>query len=456
MGQELSHEPIDESVPPRTLKSRTVNAVADLIKDGKASRIVVLTGAGVSTSAGIPDFRSPKTGLYANLARLNLPYPEAVFDISYFRSNPTPFYTLARELYPGKFNPTLAHAFIALLAKKGLLHMLFTQNIDCLERAAGVPPEKIIEAHGSFQTQHCIDCKSHFPDHLMKNSIESGDVPHCVVPQCNGLVKPDIVFFGEALPDAFRQNTPKIAQANLVIIMGTSLSVQPFASLPDYVLNGVPRILINLERVGGLGSRTDDVCILSDCDQGAKDLAEALGWGEEVEALWREVSGKEEADSDVEARRNAKTKDQLLEEEVEKLTREVDRTLKISTSHKQCLEDHLGKKILHGASIGNDNSSHTAPDNRSHADEIRGLEVSADTSDQVSENQRQKLTDGKDLVEGHEILTPQIAPGRGDGGVSDSGKSSDAKSEPPSQEVSEDSASRDLGNTHDEQTKSHI
>jgi NAD-dependent histone deacetylase SIR2 len=108
------------------------------------------TGAGISTSAGIPDFRSPETGLYANLSRLNLPYAEAVFDISYFRNNPEPFYTLAQELYPGKYRPTITHSFINLLHKKGLLLKLFTQNIDCLEREAGVPAEMIIEAHGSF------------------------------------------------------------------------------------------------------------------------------------------------------------------------------------------------------------------------------------------------------------------------------------------------------------------
>jgi NAD-dependent histone deacetylase SIR2 len=161
MGQENSHEKIDPNTPPYTLSSRSLDAVADFIRDesGRPKRIVVMTGAGISTSAGIPDFRSPDTGLYANLARLDLPYAEAVFDIGYFRKNPNPFYVLAKELYPGKFYPTIAHAFIALLDEKYMLQMLFTQNIDCLERRAGVPAEKIVEAHGetlcSVLTERC-------------------------------------------------------------------------------------------------------------------------------------------------------------------------------------------------------------------------------------------------------------------------------------------------------------
>ncbi|KAF3352940.1 hypothetical protein VdG1_00412 [Verticillium dahliae VDG1] len=158
----------DESLTPETLSGRNLKAVADYIKAGKAERIVVMTGAGISTAAGIPDFRSPGTGLYANLARLKLPYAEAVFDIDYFRKHPEPFYCLAKELYPGHFHPTVSHAFIALLAHKGLLLMNFTQNIDCLERRAGVPSDLIIEAHGSFATQRCIACQAPFPDDAMR------------------------------------------------------------------------------------------------------------------------------------------------------------------------------------------------------------------------------------------------------------------------------------------------
>ncbi|KPI39854.1 NAD-dependent protein deacetylase hst2-1 [Cyphellophora attinorum] len=313
MGNESS-TPVDEATPPTTLIARNMDAVARYIKERDCKRIVVMTGAGISTSAGIPDFRSPETGLYANLARLNLPFAEAVFDVSYFRNNPLPFYTLAHELYPGKYRPTVAHSFISLLNKKGMLLKLFTQNIDCLEREAGVPGDKIVEAHGSFATQRCIECKTEYPGDKMKNMVAQKEVPHCVRKVCDGLVKPDIVFFGEALPEAFHRNRSLPAGADLAIVMGTSLTVQPFASLPSFVSEGTPRILINLERVGGLGSRPDDVLMLGDCDEG------------KAQSEVPEVP---------------KSKQEALEDEIEKLTKDIDQSLKINQDTSQALEKLL-------------------------------------------------------------------------------------------------------------------
>lgn len=318
---------------------------------------VLETGAGISTSAGIPDFRSPNTGIYANLAKLNLPYPEAVFgesclhltrgsmliwchiEISYFRDNPLPFYTLAHELYPGRYKPTVSHCFIRLLSDKGLLLKLFTQNIDCLERAAGVPDDKIIEAHGSFAHQRCIDCRTAYPDDLMKEAINKREVPHCRQAECSGLVKPDIVFFGEALPMEFHQNRELPGFADLAIIMGTSLTVQPFASLPTTCSKGVPRLLLNSERVGGLGSRPDDVLLLGDCDEGVRKLASSLGWLEELEALYtlhhpdRSVDGQ--ADEGSEPHHST------LDDEIAKITEEVDISLRISDQHAASLRENL-------------------------------------------------------------------------------------------------------------------
>lgn len=324
---------LDDSVPSVTLEERSLAAVAKLIKDGKATKIVVMTGAGLSTAAGsefarlgadphienepvlidnmpiVPDFRSPGTGLYANLARLNLPTAESVFDIAYFRENPNPFYVLAKELYPGNYKPTLSHAFIALLAKKGLLRLLFTQNIDCLEREAGVPGELIVEAHGSFATQRCIDCKKEFPGDIMKKHVLSGEVPHCVDKEgCNGLVKPDIVFFGEQLPTAFFHSLPVMEETDLALIMGTSLSVHPFASLPERVETDCPRVLFNMERVGTLGTRPDDVLALGDCDANVCTLADELGWLDELYKLWEETVGEAETERQLKGIRDRKKK----------------------------------------------------------------------------------------------------------------------------------------------------
>ncbi|KAF2218647.1 DHS-like NAD/FAD-binding domain-containing protein [Elsinoe ampelina] len=330
MGQDSS-TPIDESVPPETLTSRTLDGLAAYIKSGRAKKIVIMAGAGISTSAGIPDFRSPDTGLYANLARLNLPFAEAVFDIGFFRQNPLPFYTLAKELYPGKYRPTVTHSFFRLLQDKGLLLKVFTQNIDCLEREAGVKDEMIVEAHGSFAKQSCIECKRGFPDKEMKGYVERGKVPKCK--DCNGLVKPEIVFFGEQLPEVFHKNRELPARADLCIVLGTSLQVQPFASLPSFCGDGVPRVLINKEQVGGLGSRTDDVLMLGDCDQGVRKLAEACGWADELEALWAKTAPKNAGDLGREQATEPRSKDEKVQDEVDKLTKEVEDTLSISKWH---------------------------------------------------------------------------------------------------------------------------
>ncbi|KAI9812034.1 MAG: Sir2 histone deacetylase Hst2 [Pycnora praestabilis] len=407
MGQNSS-TPIDEDTPTETLKSRTIESVADHIQNGKANRIVVMASAGISTSAGIPDFRSPDTGLYANLARLNLPYAEAVFDISYFRNNPLPFYTLAHELYPGKYRPTISHCFIRLLWNKNLLLKLFTQNIDCLEREAGVPESKIVEAHGSFARQSCIKCKNPYPQDRMKEAVENKDVPHCITPQCNGLVKPEIVFFGEQLPEEFHRNRSLPAQADLCIVMGTSLTVQPFASLPGLCSEGVPRVLINKEQVGSLGSRPDDVLLLGDCDAGIRKLASALGWLEELEELW-EYKNPEQKKQDQE--KPTKTKDQQVEDEVDKLTKEVDKTLNISNNHTQWLRDHLTEKhaiteeetpaVDTDAAMSSSQAQRNGIEATKNADKMENVQMSASTPtsstrENSKEEQEQTNNEGDD------------------------------------------------------------
>lgn len=176
----------------------------------------------------------------------------------------------------------------------------------------------------------------------MKKAISRSDVPHCLTPQCNGLVKPDIVFFGEPLPETFHKNRALPSEADMCIVMGTSLTVQPFASLPASCSLGVPRILINLEQVGGLGSREDDVLLLGDCDDGVRKLAAALGWEAELEARWKETLPDERrslADQGSLAKSESEVQD--LDAQVTALTAEIDEALQISTSHASHLREHL-------------------------------------------------------------------------------------------------------------------
>lgn len=157
-------------------------------------------------------------------------------------------------------------------------------------------------------------------------------------------------------------NTHVPSQADLMIIIGTSLTVHPFASLPDMALEGTPRVLLNMERVGTLGSRPDDVLLLGDCDSQVRRLADELGWRDDLEALYKEVGGPEAAREPA----TPAAKQEILEEEIEKLTTEVeqalklsdghksvdhksvDHALKISDGHKDWLEKHLATKVATG------------------------------------------------------------------------------------------------------------
>ncbi|KDQ62703.1 hypothetical protein JAAARDRAFT_30602 [Jaapia argillacea MUCL 33604] len=334
--------------PPVLLEAKDLPSVAKYIQSDDCKRVFVMEAkrpfVGVSTSAGIPDFRSPDTGLYANLARLNLPYPEAVFEINFFRRNPLPFYTLAHELYPGRYRPTPTHTFIKLLHDHSLLKKCFTQNIDTLERRAGVPDDVIIEAHGSFANQRCIDCGREYDDEKMRGCILRKEIPRCERKKCGGLVKPDIVFFGESLPPNFHASIGSLSSADLLIVMGTSLTVHPFASLVNLVPEECPRVLINLDHVGNFGTRSDDVVYLGKCDDAVRELCKHLGWEKELEEEWEktkaglEVEAKA-ADATLKAEKAGEGKepvptkakgDESLKEEVDELTERIGASLAVS------------------------------------------------------------------------------------------------------------------------------
>ncbi|KAM8706382.1 hypothetical protein ACLKA7_010630 [Drosophila subpalustris] len=285
----------------RVIPELTFEGLMSHWRENGFKNIVTMVGAGISTSAGIPDFRSPGSGLYNNLKKYKLPHPTAIFDVDYFQRNPAPFFALAKELYPGSFVPTPAHYFVRLLHEKGLLQRHYTQNIDTLDRLAGLPDHKIIEAHGSFYTNHCLGCRKEYDMTWMKKQIFADQLPTCE--QCKGVVKPDIVFFGENLPVSFYTSPDEdFKDCDLLIIMGTSLEVQPFASLIQRAGPRCVRLLINRDAVGrssfapwmdpsersllyGKPKNVRDVAYLGDCDAGVLALAEALGWEADLKKL---------------------------------------------------------------------------------------------------------------------------------------------------------------------------
>jgi NAD+-dependent protein deacetylase sirtuin 2 len=319
------------------LKDNTIQSFIEYIKESKCKNIIVMTGAGISTSAGIPDFRTPGTGLYDNLQKYQLPYPEAIFDISYFKRKPEPFFELSRELFPGLFKPTPSHHFIKLLQTKQMLLRNFTQNIDMLERIALVDDQFLVEAHGSFHKARCVGFASAIvseekkvtitkgiPDHEsvhdsssatssssddykytdgcgkeysieeFRTKVYENKIPRC---ECKGYIKPDIVFFGEQLPQKYHESVENDFQkCDALIVMGTSLQVQPFCNLINFVPSQTPRLLINREEcgvyhhahfgfdfTGKVQKYRRDAIFLGSCDEACRIFANEMGWGTEFE-----------------------------------------------------------------------------------------------------------------------------------------------------------------------------
>ncbi|KAK2880695.1 hypothetical protein FQN49_000464 [Arthroderma sp. PD_2] len=319
----------------------TIDDVVQLMK--KAKNIIVITGAGISTSLGIPDFRSKDIGLYSKLEHLGLSDPQEVFDIDVFREDPSIFYSIAKDILPTekRFSPT--HAFIRLLQDKGKLLTNFTQNIDNIEGAAGILPDKMIQCHGSFATASCMDCKHQVPGDQIFDTIRRGEIPKCVpceeksrvkprglkrkrssngkMPRSRsrsrsgydddsdgggytspttGVMKPDITFFGEDLPDIFKKRLLEHDRelADLVIVIGTSLKVAPVAEVPGVLPSKVPQVYISrtvstipppypvtlqLECSNGLFKQPVshiefDVDMLGDSDVVVSELCRRAGW----------------------------------------------------------------------------------------------------------------------------------------------------------------------------------
>jgi NAD-dependent deacetylase len=203
---------------------------AELITHSKS--LVVLTGAGISTAAGIPDFRGPR-GLYVTRQY----DPEKVFDIDWFSRDPRFFYEFSLDFIDlmKKTGPTFTHRFLAVLERQGHLNGVITQNIDALHQVAGSP--KVVELHGSYRAATCHGCGKHFADltyawwdAAMRDSPRS---PVALCPACGGVLKPDIVFFGEPV-HAIVEAQKMVAECDLFLVLGSSLQVTPASLLPHF------------------------------------------------------------------------------------------------------------------------------------------------------------------------------------------------------------------------------
>jgi NAD-dependent deacetylase len=210
--------------------------VADLLRSSE--RAVVLTGAGISVPSGIPDFRTPGTGLWENVD------PMEVAHIDAWRRDPDRFWSFYGRRFASLTDkvPNEAHHAIAELERRGLVRGVITQNIDRLHRLAG--SRHLIEMHGSIEWSICMDCRGKLPIDRVVELLEAGDgAPEC--PACKVPLKPDVVLFGELLPERALAEAHALAMdADLMLCVGSSLEVYPVAGLPAITSGAGGRLVL--------------------------------------------------------------------------------------------------------------------------------------------------------------------------------------------------------------------
>jgi len=221
--------------------AQTLTAIeyaAELFRQAK--RAVILTGAGISTPSGIPDFRSEGTGLWSR------DEPMEVASLTTFRYAPERFYKWFRPLASSIVNaqPNPAHIALAELEQIGRLKVIITQNMDALHHKAG--SQNVIEMHGTLRTLSCTQCFQQFDSTpFLRPFVERGDIPHCA--HCGGVLKPDVILFGEQLPQkAWLQAQRASRECDLMLVAGSSLEVLPVAGLPMQAIDrGAHLIIVN-------------------------------------------------------------------------------------------------------------------------------------------------------------------------------------------------------------------
>jgi len=217
----------------------------------KSNHIVVLSGAGISTEAGIPDFRGPG-GMWEDAQLMDK------LSVSGFNRDPESFYQAGVKLFStmNKAEPTLAHKLLVRLEELGKIEAVVTQNIDGLHSAAG--SNKVFELHGTYRTGHCSNCHTLFEMSYYYTQMESGSlkVPLCY--NCSIPIKPDIVLFEDLLPEtAWKGSVDAVEKSDLMLVLGSSLVVYPAAELPMIALsNGTLLAIVNLEETSYDGMAT--------------------------------------------------------------------------------------------------------------------------------------------------------------------------------------------------------
>jgi NAD-dependent deacetylase len=251
----------------RQVATREVERLAELL--GRSRRAVALTGAGVSVPSGIPDFRTPETGLWAKVD------PMEVAHISVFERDPERFWSYYRPRFQalGDKQPNRAHEALAELERRGLIEGVITQNIDRLHRAAG--SENVIEVHGSIETSSCMDCGTSFGLGEVDELFDGRGIAICG--ECGGPVKPDVVLFGELLPEEAMERATELAEgADLMLCVGSSLAVHPVAGLPRLTLSRGGSIAI-VTKGGTPYDRDAELKLEGEVDEELAALVAALG-----------------------------------------------------------------------------------------------------------------------------------------------------------------------------------
>lgn len=369
----------DEGQDEKTFQQGLESAMG-LLKGRK--NIVVLCGAGISVSCGIPDFRS-KGGIYdqIDINDYGLCTPEEIFHMEVFMDNPKPFYKFARKmLYPAQpHEPSPSHRFLKHLEDKKMLLRIYTQNIDGLEERAGISSSKVVYAHGSLNTSVCLKCGGKVSAELLREEVLQGNVPYCqkvtgrrkrkrneLIPEgedpeakvpvlCGGVLKPTITFFGEPLVDRVnRCLEADQAKADAVIVIGTSLSVAPISKVIKYLRPSIPRLLIN--RTVVIPKHTDGEAIVEHgLEEHEKDHRDSylfdavmLGFCDEVtKALTFVLTNEKKVETDTKKKRNGKKKPSLLfpfqSQDCEMLCNQ---TEKVEIVGDKCLLNHPADRVI--------------------------------------------------------------------------------------------------------------